>query len=101
MPEPIPIVVILSLALGLHIALVNLDIGLATLIPIMKRVGERREDEFLVRRAKSLMRYYAMTYAVAGVFGTAFTVALLAFYPAFIGLAGHLTWVPSASRCSS
>ncbi len=94
MPEPVPIVFILSLAFGLHIALVNLDIGLATLIPIMKRVGERREDEFLVRRAKNLMRYYAMTYAVAGVFGTAFTVALLAFYPAFIGLAGHLTWVP-------
>ncbi len=94
MPEPIPVVVILSLAFGLHIALVNLDIGLATLIPIMERVGERREDEFLIRRAKNLMRYYAMTYAVAGVFGTAFTVALLAFYPAFIGLAGHLTWVP-------
>jgi len=63
MPEPVPVVFILSLAFGLHIALVNLDIGLATLIPIMKRVGERREDEFLVRRAKNLMRYYAMTYA--------------------------------------
>ncbi len=94
MPEPVAVVFILSLAFGLHIALVNLDIGLATLIPVMKWLGERREDEFLVERARGLMRYYAMTYAVAGVFGTAFTVALLAFYPAFIGLAGHLTWVP-------
>jgi len=40
------------------------------------------------------MRYYAATYAAAGVFGTAFTVILLSFYPQFIGLAGHLTWVP-------
>ncbi len=40
------------------------------------------------------MKFYAATYGLAGVFGTAFTVFLLSFYPAFIGLAGHLTFVP-------
>lgn len=91
---PLPISTLISLTFGLHIILVNLDIALATFIPLMELRALRRKDNFLMERAKVLMRYYASTYAIAGVFGTAFTVALLSFYPQFIGLAGHLTWVP-------
>ncbi len=91
---PLPVEFLIPFVFGVHIALVNLDIGLSTAIPLMKWTGEKKGDGFLVERSKTLMRYYAGTYAIAGVFGTAFTVALLSFYPQFIGLAGHLTWVP-------
>lgn len=93
-PEPASVIGILSLAYGIHIVLVNLDIALATLIPTLKGIGEKRGDCFLVNRAKTLMRYYASTYAVAGVFGTAFTVALLSFYPSFVAFVGHIAWTP-------
>ena len=94
MPEPAAVLGLLSLVYGIHVVLVNLDIALAALIPTLKRIGERREDHFLIERARTLMRYYAGTYAVAGVFGTAFTVTLLAFYPSFVSLMGHIAWVP-------
>ncbi len=94
MEVPLPVSVLISLVFSLHIILVNLDIALSFFIPWMKFKGRKEGDEFLVERAKVLMKYYAATYAVAGVFGTAFTVVLLSFYPQFIGLAGHLTWVP-------
>ncbi len=94
MQAPLPVSAIISLTFGLHIILVNLDMALATFIPLMEWWSLKRKDDFLMDRAKVLMRYYASTYAVAGVFGTGFTVALLSFYPQFIGLAGHLTWVP-------
>ncbi len=94
MVAPLPVSTLITLTFGVHIVLVNLDIALSIFIPWMKWKGTKEGDEFLVERAKYLMRYYAATYAVAGVFGTAFTVILLSFYPQFIGLAGHLTWVP-------
>ena len=84
----------LALAFGLHVVMVNLGIGLSVVIPFMKRKAELNGDAEMLKIAKNLMRFYASTYALAGVFGTAFTVFLLSFYPAFIGLAGHLTFVP-------
>jgi cytochrome d ubiquinol oxidase subunit I len=84
----------LALAFGLHIVMVNLGIAFSTVIPLLKREGERKKDELYLRTSRQLMNFYAATYALAGVFGTAFTVFLLSFYPAFIGLAGHLTLVP-------
>ncbi len=84
----------LALVFGLHIVMVNLGIAFSTVIPLLKRSGEKSGKELYVRTAKQLMNFYSATYALAGVFGTAFTVFLLSFYPAFIGLAGHLTFVP-------
>ncbi len=83
-----------ALAFGLHIAMVNLGIALATLVPYFKWRAEKLGNNGLLKAARSLMKFYAATYALAGVFGTAFTVFLLSFYPKFIGLAGHLTFVP-------
>ncbi len=77
------------IALILHIVLVNLAIGLSVTIPILKRRGEGE-------LSKSLMRFYASTYGLAGVFGTAFTVFLLAFYPSLIGFVGNIAFVPFA-----
>ncbi len=94
MQAPLPVSVIISLTFGLHIILVNLDIALATFIPLLEWMARKGNDDFLMDRAKNLMRYYASTYAIAGVFGTAFTVSLLSFYPQFLGLAGHLTFAP-------
>lgn len=87
-------VFLLALAFGIHIVMVNLGIGLATLVPYLRWRAGKTGDEGLDSIAKELMRFYAATYAVAGVFGTAFTVFLLSFYPTFIGLAGHLTMIP-------
>lgn len=78
----------LAFAFGFHIVLVNIDMGLGILIPLMKRYGETKNDEFLVKTAKRYMRYFAIMYASAGVFGTAFTVFLLTFFPSFLRLAG-------------
>ncbi len=91
---PLSIVTLISVTFGFHIALVNLDIALATIIVLMKWIGDSRRDDFMKARARTLMRYYASTYAVAGVFGTAFTVVLLSFYPSFLGLAGNIAWAP-------
>ncbi len=84
----------LALVFGLHIAMVNLGIALSTVIPLLKRNGEKSGKELYVRTARELMNFYAATYALAGVFGTAFTVFLLSFYPGFIGLASHIAFVP-------
>ncbi len=88
------ILAFLALVFGLHIVMVNLGIGLSSTIPFLKRRAERSNDEEGMKMARRLMRFYASTYALAGVFGTAFTVFLLSFYPSFIGLAGHITFVP-------
>ncbi len=85
----------LALTFGLHILLVNLAIGLSTVIPLMKRAGERGNKE-LILIARKLMKFYAATYGLGGVLGTAFTVFLLSFYPGFIGLAGNIAFVPFA-----
>ena len=82
----------LALVFGLHIVMVNLGIAFSTVIPILKRKGEKENNEIYLRTSKQLMNFYAATYGLAGVFGTAFTVFLLSFYPSFIGLAGHLTF---------
>ncbi len=84
----------LAVTLGLHVMLVNLGIGLSAVIPFMKRKGEREGDEYLLKTSRNLMKFYASAYALAGVFGTAFTVFLLSYYPSFIGLAGNLMFVP-------
>ncbi len=86
----------LALTFGLHIVLVNLGIGLSTTVPFMKRAGERRGDEYLLKTARKLMKFYAATYGLGGVLGTAFTVFLLSFYPGFLGLAGNIAFVPFA-----
>ncbi len=83
----------LAFMFGIHIAMVNLGIGLAWLVPYLKRRADTGEPE-LEGPARSLMRFYAATYGVAGVFGTAYTVFLLSYYPHFLGLAGHLTLIP-------
>jgi len=88
--------VLVVLIFGLHVVLANLGIGLSTVIPPMKRKAEREGDERLLRKARRLMRFYASTYGLAGVFGTAFTVFLLSFYPDFIGLAGNIAFTPFA-----
>jgi cytochrome d ubiquinol oxidase subunit I len=83
----------LALFFSLHITMVNLGIGLAWLVPYLKWRADRGERE-LEPVARSLMRFYAATYGVAGVFGTAFTVFLLSYYPKFLGFAGDITMVP-------
>jgi len=88
------IVYFLALVFGLHIVMVNLGIAFSTVIPLLKKEGENKNNRLYLRTSKELMNIYAATYALAGVFGTAFTVFLLSFYPAFIGLAGHLTFIP-------
>ncbi len=87
-------VLFMAFAFGIHIALVNLGIAFSTLVPYLKWRGEKSGDPGLVEVSRELMRFYAATYALGGVFGTAFTVFLLSFYPGFIGFAGHLLLVP-------
>lgn len=84
----------LALTFGAHIMMVNLSIGLSPLI-VYYRNKAVKEPKF-ESVARSLARFYAATYGVAGVFGTAFTVFLLSFYPKFIGLAGHIALIPFA-----
>ena len=83
----------LAFMFGLHIVMVNLGIGLAWLVPYFKRRADQGEREF-EDVARTLMRFYAATYGVAGVFGTAFTVFLLSYYPKFLGVAGNITLIP-------
>ncbi len=84
----------LALVFGLHITMVNLGIAFSSVVPILKRRGEKSGKWLYIRTSKELMKFYGATYALAGVFGTAFTVFLLSFYPGFIGLAGNITFVP-------
>ncbi|GEM_PF-570125 len=86
----------LAFMFGWHIAMVNLGIGLAWLVPYLKNKAVKENDRDLERAARSLMRFYAATYGLAGVFGTAFTVFLLSYYPDFIGVAGHIALIPFA-----
>lgn len=83
----------LAIMFGAHIVMVNLGIGLAWLVPYLKWRADRGEKE-LEGPARELMKFYAATYGVAGVFGTAYTVFLLSYYPKFLGLAGHITLIP-------
>ncbi len=83
----------LALSFSLHITMVNLGIGLAWLVPYLKWRADRGDRE-LEPVARALMKFYAATYGVAGVFGTAFTVFLLSYYPSFLGFAGDITMVP-------
>lgn len=66
--------------------MVNLGIAFSTVIPILKRKGEKENNEICLRTSKQLMNFYAATYGLAGVFGTAFTVFLLSFYQALSDL---------------
>ena len=84
----------LALTFGLHIVMVNLGIFLALFVPYLKMKADKENDKALDAVAYKLMRFYAATYGLAGVFATAFTVFLLSFYPNFLGLAGHLTLIP-------
>ena len=86
----------LAFMFGWHIAMVNLGIGLAWLVPYLRWKAEKAGDEGLERVARTLMRFYAATYGLAGVFGTAFTVFLLSYYPEFLGVAGQVALVPFA-----
>ena len=86
----------LAFMFGWHIAMVNLGIGLAWLVPYLKNKALKENDAGLERVARSLMRFYAATYGLAGVFGTAFTVFLLSYYPSFVGIAGHIALIPFA-----
>ncbi|MFX1254827.1 MAG: cytochrome ubiquinol oxidase subunit I [Promethearchaeota archaeon] len=96
MADPTPSIMILGFVFGFHIVLVNIDMGLAILIPLLKRFGETKDRPFYINAAKRYMKYLAIIYASAGVFATAFTVFLLSFFPEFIRLAGTALIVPFA-----
>ena len=83
----------LALVFPIHIVMVNLGMGLAWIVPYLKWRADRGERE-LEKPARSLMRFYGATYAVGGVFATAFTVFLLSFYPHFLRFAGDITMIP-------
>ncbi|MGC9210219.1 MAG: cytochrome ubiquinol oxidase subunit I [Acidilobus sp.] len=86
----------LAFNFGIHIVMVNLVIGLAVLVPLLKYLGEKRGDQLTVNIARRLMKYYAVTYGVAGVFGTAFTVFLFSYYPFATLLLGTIAIIPFA-----
>ncbi len=87
---------IMAFFFGVHIVLVNIDLGLAVFVPLLKWFGEKNNNELYVREAKRYMRYFAIIYASAGVFGTGFTVFLLSFFPDFLWLGGVVLLVPFA-----
>ena len=80
----------LSLTFGLHIVLVNLGVGISIIAPVLRLLARLRGDEDLDREAYRLTRFYAATYAIGGVFGTAFTVYLFSYYPSFTSLLGRI-----------
>lgn len=84
----------LAFAFGIHILMVNIGIALATIIPFLEWKARKLSDTKLLSNAKNLFKIYAATYGLAGVFGTAFTVFLLSYYPEFIGVAGAVTLYP-------
>ena len=94
MANPLIPISFMAFVFGLHIVLVNIDIGLAIIIPILKRLGEIRGNQVFVDEARKYMRYFAIIYATAGVFGTAFTVFLLSFFPTFLKIAGIVLLFP-------
>ena len=81
----------LSLSFGVHITLVNLGIGVSIVVPLLREVAQRKGRQDLVDEARRLLRFYAATYALGGVFGTAFTVYLFSYYPGFTALLGKIT----------
>ncbi len=87
----------LAFNFGIHIVMVNLVIGLAVIVPLLKYLGVKRGDQLTVNMARRLMKYYAATYGIAGVFGTAFTVFLFSYYPiASTVMIGQVAIVPFA-----
>ncbi len=84
----------LAFTFGLHIVMVNLGIAFSVIVPGVKWISDKRGDPELMRLARTLIKFYAATYGIAGVFGTAYTVFLLSFYPHFLGLAGNITMIP-------
>ncbi|AFZ70206.1 cytochrome bd-type quinol oxidase, subunit 1 [Caldisphaera lagunensis DSM 15908] len=84
----------LAFNFGIHIVLVNIIIGLAILVPLFKYLGIKRNDTDLITLSRKMMKWYAVTYGIAGVFGTAFTVFLFSFYPFFTDVIGNLLLVP-------
>ena len=85
-----PGVVWLSISFGLHMVLVNLGVGISIVAPILRVLAYKRDSENLEREAYRLTRFYAATYAIGGVFGTAFTVYLFSYYPSFTALLGRI-----------
>ncbi len=85
-----PGVVWLTVSFGLHIALVTLGVGISLVAPAMRLLAQRRGDKTLLEEAYRLVRFYAATYALGGVFGTAFTVYLFSYYPGFTALLGRI-----------
>ncbi|MCE4609295.1 MAG: cytochrome ubiquinol oxidase subunit I [Desulfurococcales archaeon] len=86
----------LAYTFGIHIMLVNIGIALSILVPYLKYRAKKNNDEALLNFSYKLMRFYAATYGVAGVYATAFTVFLLSFYPNFLGIAGNIALMPFA-----
>ena len=82
----------LSFSFGIHIVLVNIGIGISILSPLLRYLAERGRDDGLMEESYRLIKFYAATYALGGVFGTAFTVFLLSFYPGFISLLGKIAF---------
>ena len=80
----------LTVTFGLHIVLVNLGVGISIVAPLLRIMALRRGDERLDKEAYTLTRFYAATYALGGVFGTAFTVYLFSYYPSFTSLLGRI-----------
>ena len=80
----------LAFSFGIHIVLVNLGIGISVIAPVLKAHSRRADKPELGEEAYRLLRFYAATYALGGVFGTAFTVYLLSFYPSFVALLGKI-----------
>ncbi|MCE4601789.1 MAG: cytochrome ubiquinol oxidase subunit I [Desulfurococcales archaeon] len=85
-----PGVLWLTVSFGLHIVLVNLGVGISIVAPLLRVIALRRGDTRLDREAYTLTRFYAATYALGGVFGTAFTVYLFSYYPSFTSLLGRI-----------
>ena len=86
----------LAYTFGIHIILVNIGIALSVLVPYLKYRAKKNNDQALLNFSYKLMRFYAATYGVAGVYATAFTVFLLSFYPNFLGIAGNIALMPFA-----
>ncbi len=86
----------MAIFFGFHIVLVNVDMGLGIIIPILKRLGELKGKEVYISEARKYMRFFAIMYASAGVFGTGFTVFLLTFFPEFLWLGGIVAFAPFA-----
>ncbi len=89
-----PVLLLFTYTFVFHIVLVNIDIGLALIIPFLKRYGEKTQNRLLLALSRRYMRYLAIIYASAGVFATAFTVFLLSFYPPVISLISRLLFWP-------